>query len=232
MSQGTHSRSHSLLYLFTGLFAGIVIGFGGALLLQDYSFSDMVPFLHDDNDSLNLSEQSSQGRSMAGQKSRQKEMASDDFASAGFEGSTDEWSDSLEAYTSSDTSDVYMAGGPDVVRRDELLSTRKLRVVRTGEASQGKQGGGATDSLLTALTSVKNTDERHQEYILEFWRNPVNYKGYKFMRERIILFGLSPEDTYKLIETDGNLVLQSRQFSFALRETSDFLPLLPRKQNP
>lgn len=220
MTQPNRPGSHRALYLFTGLFAGIVLGFGAALLLQNYSISSIPELFRQDSDTADVS-----GSRTAGTVNRHTKTAGDGGAAG------DQVPPSDELYAEIDPDDslnTIETAGPGAIAREELLATRRLKVTDTGEPVSSKGSSSGTDSLLTSLTGVKPA-EGFREYILEFWQNPLNYKGYKIIRDKIVLYGLPPEQSYKLLSGEGSLVLQTPQHSYPLREADDFLPLIPKK---
>ncbi len=224
MTQTSKPRTHAALYLLTGLFAGIVLGFGAALLLQNYSFSGISPFFGKDSDSTGIAYSDSRTNTASdGRKPKGKGVTAD--ASADEFPNNDIYSEEMAG---DDTLLTIQDEGPDAVVRDELIGSKKVKLAATGGSATGREGASETDSLLTSLTGVKH-GSNFTEYILEFWQNPLNYKGYKIVRDKIILFGLSPEQSYRLTYGEGLLVLQTPQHQYALRENSDFLPLIPRK---
>jgi hypothetical protein len=120
-----------------------------------------------------------------------------------------------------------VTGSADVVLRDEMIGSRKVKVLWDEERPQKRNEG--TDSLITGLTAVKPPEGIFQEYTLEFWRNPLNYKGYRISRNKLILFGMSPEQPYQLRYTAGQLVLVAGKQNYPLRESATFIPLTPKK---
>ncbi|HRZ42869.1 MAG TPA: hypothetical protein P5228_09235 [Bacteroidales bacterium] len=222
MTQPNRPGTHRGLYLFTGLFAGIVLGFGAALLLQNYSISGLSTLFKQDSDTTSIADSSPRnaksGRYRTGRVS-----------DAGSATGQDQQADELSAEINPDDTLITIdATGPGAIAREELLAIRKIKVTDSGEPAATKGGNTGSDSLLTALTGVKPA-EGFREYILEFWQNPLNYKGYKIIRDKIVLYGLPPEQSYKLLSGEGTLVLQTPQYNYTLREASDFLPLIPKK---
>jgi hypothetical protein len=95
-----------------------------------------------------------------------------------------------------------------VVRRDELLKSILIEASVIGKPSQSIK----TDSLLNVFQGGQNTNEN--TFRLEFWQSPVNFKGFKLIRNGIISFGLDPEDITKLFDLNGTLILRSGNFFY------------------
>jgi len=79
-----------------------------------------------------------------------------------------------------------------------------------------------TDSLLNVFQGGQNTNEN--TFRLEFWQSPVNFKGFKLIRNGIISFGLDPEDITKLFDLNGTLILRSGNFFYRIYPTDRFMP--------
>ncbi len=235
MSQDKKHRSHTAIYLLSGLFAGILIGFGTALVLQNQSITDIVPLFQSRQDTTVTDGSSSSGNRKKGKlKSAERDQSTSGTSGQETDSYLTDAADTISLVESGDTLQTYDMNESDQVLRDERVGTRKVKVTVSGEQASFKAGSGsATDSLLAALTSVKPGEGLFSEYTLEFWKNPVNYRGYKFIKDRIILFGLPADQPYQLVFDDGRLMLRSQKLSYPLRETTEFLPLNPiRQSNP
>lgn len=57
-------------------------------------------------------------------------------------------------------------------------------------------------------------------YIIEFWRSPVNYMGYRFNRNKIQLFGVSDTLDYRFIRSSDSLILFNNLDNYWLIERS------------
>lgn len=211
-----------MFYILTGLFAGIVIGFGTALIIQKNPLPINISGIHSGDDTLSGQLGNNTDRFTAYERAHQHITSEN-------QPSTEEnilADSSYIAGTIEDTITAYNKPGEEVVLRDELLLTKRIKA--TGALAPDAEQRGS-DSLLHILTSAKPTGGKPTEYQIEFWQNPVNYKGYKMGKERIIIFGLPPDQSYKLYYMDGLLYLQNKSHTYPLRETSDFLPLIPSK---
>jgi len=105
-----------------------------------------------------------------------------------------------------------------VVRRDEFLKSILIEASVIGKSSQSIK----TDSLLNVFQGGQNTNEN--TFRLEFWQSPVNFKGFKLIRNGIISFGLDPEDITKLFDLNGTLILRSGNFFYRIYPTDRFMP--------
>ena len=102
-----------------------------------------------------------------------------------------------------------------VVRRDELLSAASVTLVPLSASSK-------TDTLLTLFQGGDPTV--NPQIRIEFWKSPVNFRGYKFIRNTLVTFGLDPQERVKVFWDSGVFYLQSGSTTFRLNQTDRFLP--------
>lgn len=105
-----------------------------------------------------------------------------------------------------------------VVRRDELIKSIVIEATRIGKPSTNPK----SDSLLNVFQGGQASND--DSYRLEFWQSPVNFRGFKLIRNGIITFGLDPEDITKLFEYNGTLILRNGASYFKLYPTDRFMP--------
>jgi hypothetical protein len=102
-----------------------------------------------------------------------------------------------------------------VVRRDELLSAEFISLIALSTSSK-------TDSLLTLFQGGSSAES--PQIRIEFWKSPVNFRGYKFIRNTLVTFGLDPQEQVKVYFDNGVFYLQSGSITFRLNQTDRFLP--------
>ncbi len=108
-----------------------------------------------------------------------------------------------------------------VVRKDELLSTKTLEVMNLDPVA--KMNG--KDSLLMKVSGIKDDRSLSQQYInVEFWSSPLNYKGYKMSKYKLILYGVSSPEGLKIYKLDDIVYLKSTSFVYRLDATGEFKP--------
>jgi hypothetical protein len=105
-----------------------------------------------------------------------------------------------------------------VVRRDELIKSIVIEATRIGKPNTNPK----SDSLLNVFQGGQASND--DSYRLEFWQSPVNFRGFKLIRNGIITFGLDPEDVTKLFEFNGTLILRNGASFFKLYPTDRFMP--------
>ncbi len=104
-----------------------------------------------------------------------------------------------------------------IVKRDELIETRvlKLSVINRNSVK------GKTDSLISVF---QGSGSQSIEYRIEFWRSPINYRGFKFVRNAIVTFGLDPNESSKLFLVEDKFYLKHGVTLYRLFTTEKFEP--------
>lgn len=110
------------------------------------------------------------------------------------------------------------------VRKDELLLSKNIKVIRLDNS-----GAKAIDTL-TAKVAGTEVQTNSTAYKVEFWKSPINYKGYKLGKGRIILFGIYQGDI-SLLALNNRLYLKDRNFFFTLEPSEDFRTFQPVTDN-
>jgi len=57
---------------------------------------------------------------------------------------------------------------------------------------------------------------------VEFWRSPINYKGYRFSSKKLLLFGLPDNNVDAVIQLDGNWYLKDGSRYYKLERDDKF----------
>ena len=112
-----------------------------------------------------------------------------------------------------------------VVAKDELLFSKQI--IPSGDARLFLcDNSSELDSLL-----VDNITTNSGEGILvEFWKSPVNFIGYKLSKRRLILYGIMEFNSVNLeYQIDKSLILHYKKQDFELKCTQDFIQLNVRK---
>jgi hypothetical protein len=106
-----------------------------------------------------------------------------------------------------------------IVRKDEMMDAKTIDVTLVGSADIKT----AKDSLLEKESGIRDESKSPvTAYQVEFWQSPVNYKGYKMLKNKIVLFGVGLSDNLKLYKIEDALYLKQQQNVYRLAFTSDF----------
>lgn len=104
-----------------------------------------------------------------------------------------------------------------VVRKDELLATRQVGMENISVNANDK------DSLLQKVSGIR--DDKNivkQSMNVEFWRSPINYRGYKMAKNKIVLFGVAEQDDVKLYHLEEGHYIKLQQGVYKIDYTNDF----------
>ena len=109
-----------------------------------------------------------------------------------------------------------------LVKKDELLYTKNIKLIALDD--KGKAAG--IDSALAKVADV-DPSGLPAAYAVEFWKSPINYKGYKLGRNKLVLFGIYQSDDISLVSIGNNLFLKNRDLYFRLEQAEDFCSFNP-----
>lgn len=120
--------------------------------------------------------------------------------------------DTSSASTNQNTNDFF------VVRKDELIDSKNIQITLL----QGEETANPSDSLLEKISGIKNTKRSSSALKVEFWKSPINYKGYKMTKNKIVLFGIGQDDNIKLFQLEEHLYLKQNSNCYKLIFSDDF----------
>jgi len=123
--------------------------------------------------------------------------------------------DSFAIKDDSETVKISYSEDDIIVRRDELLESRSIELITL----DGKTKNSKSDSLLKL---IDNNGAEKTQYKIEFWKSPINYKGFKMIRNNIIAFGLETSENCKLYSYEQQFYLKHGNSVFKIYQTSDF----------
>jgi len=102
------------------------------------------------------------------------------------------------------------------IAKDELLSVKSIKVIRIGSKE-------SNDTLAQKLAKVEeNTNDL---YFIEFWKTPLNAKGYRFTKNKILLYGFMDYTNVLLYELDNSFYIKSADQVYRIFYDADFKPL-------
>ena len=111
-----------------------------------------------------------------------------------------------------------------VVRKDELLYSRIVQVTDIGSGGKEKSITQETAEKLNPEAQLpSDEDSKSKSFIVEFWKSPVNYKGYKMGKNKIIFYGIEEPDWVKLYFLDENFYMEYGAVYYLLNQNPDFL---------
>jgi hypothetical protein len=105
------------------------------------------------------------------------------------------------------------------VATDELLSVKNVKVIKIGDNVSGN------DSLASKLADVENDAPHSDLYFIEFWKTPLNSKGYRFTKNKIMLYGFMDFNNVLLYELDRSFYIKSSDQVYKLFYGAEFRQL-------
>lgn len=112
-----------------------------------------------------------------------------------------------------------LAGNNDIViRKDEMMAAQIIEIINLSlTASAGKS---TKDSLLQQVSGIR--EDVKTSVRVEFWRSPLNYKGYKMTRGKIVLYGISSADPVSVFKLEDDIYLKHLGIVYRLSFTNEF----------
>ncbi len=113
--------------------------------------------------------------------------------------------------------DSLISNDPDLkIAREELQTVRNVKLIRLGERQ-------LADTLAAKLAGVN--EENAELYFVEFWKTPLNSKGYRFTKNKIMLYGFVDYNNIVLYELDGSYYVKASGLVYRVFYSSDFKAL-------
>lgn len=110
-----------------------------------------------------------------------------------------------------------ISGEQFIIKKDERIGFGNFAVQTIGtELPKG------TDTLLEKVSGIRNPPSSSAYIQLEFWKSPLNYKGYKMTRNKAILFGIQPDQPIQLFQMEDEIFLKSSGSIYKLTFTDEF----------
>jgi hypothetical protein len=103
------------------------------------------------------------------------------------------------------------------VAKEELLSVKNIKVIDLD--ANKKQ-----DTLIGQLAGVSSSDYPNL-FFVEFWKTPLNSKGYRMTRNRVILYGLSDFSNITIYKVEDNFYLKNDEFVYKISAGTEFKSL-------
>jgi hypothetical protein len=94
-----------------------------------------------------------------------------------------------------------------VVRKDEQLASKTYSIINVD--AKKVDSAGAKEPPAASLA-------------VEFWKSPLNYHGYKYIRNKLVLFGYGDQDLVSVFKVDNTTVLKCLTGVFRIEPTTEF----------
>lgn len=114
--------------------------------------------------------------------------------------------------------DALIHDGDDItVAKEELLSVKNIKVINLDNQSK-------KDTLTGQLAGVTSSDFPNM-FFVEFWKTPLNSKGYRMTRNRVILYGLSDFSNVTIYKVDDSFYLKDDDVVYKISAGTEFKPM-------
>lgn len=134
-------------------------------------------------------------------------------------------SESIPLQEKVDSVKIAVSDEEIIVKQDQLLITATLPVTDKSEHKQAD-----SDSLsqsvaekLNPAADLPEADEQSGSFSVEFWVSPVNYRGYKMSKNKLVLFGIEEPDAVKLYRVNNDLYMYYLKDYYRLNNSFEFM---------
>jgi hypothetical protein len=197
-----------------GLLFGLLIGLIGGFVLQtiwDFSSNDFEIPLSDSKPNDTTKDKKVRPKSKSSSESGSETIVSADSLLP---------SDELASIDSTYDFRAGYNGDDIIVATDELIFIRIINVIGDSLSKGGKN----LDSL---LIGEKGNYGPQRKYRVEFWKSPINYRGYRLQKDRLVIFGIEEYNEAILRRVDSRLYLMVGSKAYLLEENADYQSLNP-----
>lgn len=108
-----------------------------------------------------------------------------------------------------------------IIRKDELIGTREIEIFQLDKKEEDPEET-KKDSLLSLVSGVKEPIKSPNTIKIEFWKSPLNYRGYKMTRNLLVVYGIQPSDPMKIYKSENRFFLKTSNGTSKLDPTSEF----------
>ncbi len=222
---------NKILIFVAGLFAGLTIGVLFSVAIK--ALISQVKEVHISLNKINLQQNqlsqrldSIQGKLLPETKKQDNKTTSQSPKSVA--SATSRASEANENNGSQDSNSTDELANADVDDSDIIVMTNQLVSVlsvkvKTDDTARENKKTAKIDSTIAAMSNVNNKTD-NEDYRIEFWKSPLNYKGYKMSTGKIILYGISPVTPVSLVSLQGNYYILVNQSAYKIDFTDDYKP--------
>lgn len=104
------------------------------------------------------------------------------------------------------------------IKKDELLLRKNIILIIP------------IDTKLDSLMGITSQNANEQKVTVEFWKSPINYRGYKRSPNKIVIYGILNFNEVQFISKNKNVYLIDNNNKYSLKLTDEFLKLKSVKQ--
>ena len=129
-----------------------------------------------------------------------------------------------DSLTINDSASIKIPAVSDniVIRKDELLGVKTIELKDLNPLFHKTY----QDSLLEKISEVKDDRQMLKKQLMnvEFWRSPLNYKGYKLSKNNVILYGLTDTQNVSVYMIENTIYMRHASIVYKLEYSNYFKP--------
>lgn len=104
------------------------------------------------------------------------------------------------------------------VATDELLTVKNIKLINLDSDAP------ASDTAAATLAGI-NPQKYADLYFIEFWKTPLNSKGYRMTKNKVMLYGFNDISNVSIFKVDGGYYIKNSEQVYKIAPGSDFKPL-------
>lgn len=103
-----------------------------------------------------------------------------------------------------------------IVKRDELLATINLKAIDKSPVKQPPQENISSSTIekLNPEAKLPEPPPQQETFRVELWKSPINFKGYRLVKNRLTLFGVEQNVILRLYKINDTFYLEYEPNSF------------------
>ncbi len=110
-----------------------------------------------------------------------------------------------------------------VVMTNQLVSVKSLPLKKMDSLTNVQKANHRSDSAIASMSNVESENDPAY-YRIEFWQSPLNFKGYKMSKGKIVLYGINSNGAMRLVKWDDSYYLMANQSVYKVVYTDDYKP--------
>lgn len=123
----------------------------------------------------------------------------------------------ISPYTNYKEVDSLITADSEInLAKEEMISVKSVKLINLDVVQK--------DTAAANLAGVNPVPE-NDIFFVEFWKTPLNSKGYRMSKNRIMLYGFSDFSSFNLYKVDENYYLKSEEQVYKVIINADFMPM-------
>lgn len=107
------------------------------------------------------------------------------------------------------------------VLKEELVGVKNIYLK---DFDSNRNYKSSSDSLLSTVSGISEP-KKTDFFMVEFWKTPLNSKGYKMTRNRVLVYGLTDKPDIALVKVSDNYYLKNNSMVYKLNYSTEFKPM-------